>query len=102
MEVNEGVLDELTTVGDDILFAVAIVYAQVLAIVLIESVAGNAIATDIVDVSLTGFHGGSVSKSLSSSCEECVKTQVYMCLPSRSSGISTPHSRHFSDTPLVG
>ena len=36
MEAKAGVLDEITTVGDELLLDVAIAYAQVLAIVLIE------------------------------------------------------------------
>ena len=97
----EAELHEITTVGDDVLFAVAIAYAQVVAIVLIENVVGDATATGTVEGVLTDGHTGSVSKSLSSSCEECAKTHVCMCFPSCSSGISIPHSRHVSATPLV-
>ena len=56
-----------------------------LATVLIESVAGDATATGTVDVSedvLTDCHVGSVSKSLSSSYEEFIKTRFYV--PSKS------------------
>ena len=102
LTVGQEVEEEITTVGDDMLFAVAIAYVQVVAIVLIENVAGDATATGMVEGVLTDGHTGSVSKSLSSSLEECAKTHVSMCLTSCSSGISIPHSRHFSDTPLVG
>ena len=36
MEAKAGVLDEMTTVGDELLLDVVIAYAQVLAIMLIE------------------------------------------------------------------
>jgi hypothetical protein len=49
VEANAGVWDETTTIGDDKLLAVAIAYAQELATVLIESVAGDATATGVVN-----------------------------------------------------
>lgn len=81
MEVKAGVVDEITTVGDDLLLDVAIAYAQVLAIVLMESVAGDATAIGVVDEAedvLADCYSGSVSKSFLSSCEECAKTRLYV------------------------